>query len=161
MGAGGVFLAPRLIKAIGLGRTFIAGLAALGTGFLTLTIGAPWVAARSPAWSVVIAIIPAGIAVAGVSVANVAFFTLRQTIPPPRLLGRVIAASRTLSWAGIPVGAGLGGFLGDALGLKVVYLGASTILILVASLLVLTRLWSHGEGPETESTESSGSALTD
>jgi len=153
IGAFGVVLAPRLIKAIDLGRTFIAGLAALGAGFLLLTIGAPWVAARSPVWSVIRAIIPAGIAVAGVSVANVAFFTLRQTVPPQRLRGRVIAASRTLSWAGIPIGAGLGGFLGDALGLKAVYLGASMTLLLVASLLVLTKLWTQRSGPEIASTD--------
>lgn len=141
VGAAGVMVAPRVTRWLGLGRTFVLGMAMLGAGFLSLTIGAPLIAALSPWASVGVAVLPAGIAVAGVSVANVAFFTLRQTLPPQHLLGRVIAASRTISWAGIPVGAAAGGMLGDAVGVGPVYAGASLLLLIMAALLMLTPLW--------------------
>ncbi len=149
LGASGVVLAPRLTRLIGLGRTFVVGMGLLGGGFLILVVGSSWIAALSPVWSIVAATLPSGFAVAGVSLANVAFFTLRQQIPPPEMLGRVIAASRTLAWAGIPAAAAVGGTLGDALGIKPVYFGASLILLVVASLLTLTSLWRHRAPAET------------
>ncbi|MCJ7724826.1 MAG: MFS transporter [Acidimicrobiia bacterium] len=143
LGAAGVALAPRLTRIVGLGRTFVLGMAMLGGGFLTLALAAQWVAGFGPWVSVALATLPAGIAVAGVSLANVAFFTLRQQIPPQEMLGRVVAASRTLAWAGIPFAAAVGGALGDAVGVKPVYLGASAILLIVAALLTRTDLWRH------------------
>ena len=152
LGAAGVVLAPRLIARFDLGRTFVFGLAGLGAGFFFLTMAAPGIAELDEVASVVVAILPAGIAVGGVSVANVAFFTLRQTVPPEELRGRIIAASRTLSWAGIPVGAAVGGVLGDVLGVRAVYLAASSILLLVSALVVLTPLWSYRSMPEVAPT---------
>jgi len=143
LGASGVALAPRLSRVIGLGRTFVLGLAMLGGGFMVLALASGWISGLPTVGSIVAATIPAGFAVAGVSLANVAFFTLRQQVPPREMLGRVIAASRTLAWAGIPFGAAIGGWLGDAIGVRPVYLGASLILLVVASLLTLTQLWRH------------------
>ena len=142
LGAFGVALAPRVTRRVGLGRTFVLGLAMLGSGFLALVLAAPWIAEFSPVRSVLVATLPAGAAVTGVSLANVAFFTLRQQVPPQRLLGRVISASRTLSWAGIPLGAALGGKLGDVIGLEPVYIGAATALLVVAAILMLSNLWT-------------------
>ncbi|HSR14535.1 MAG TPA: MFS transporter, partial [Gemmatimonadales bacterium] len=141
LGALGVGAAPRLARWLGLGRTFVLGLAMLGGGFLVLSALAVPFAALSPVGSTMAAIVPAGVAVAGVSFTNVAFTTLRQQLPPPDLLGRVISASRTISWAGIPVGAALGGRLAEAFGITGVYLGASTALVGTALAVGLTRLW--------------------
>lgn len=143
LGASGVALAPRLTRMIGLGKTFVLGLAMLGGGFMALALASSWISGLSTVGSIFAATVPAGFAVAGVSLANVAFFTLRQQVPPREMLGRVIAASRTLAWAGIPFGAAVGGWLGDAIGVRPVYLGASLILLVVASLLTLTELWRH------------------
>jgi MFS family permease len=152
VGASGVLLAPRVTRLIGLGRTFVVGMALLGGGFMTLAVAANAIAALSPVWSIVAATFPAGLAITGVSLANVAFFTLRQQLPPPEMRGRVIAASRTLAWAFLPIGASVGGVLGDAVGVRPVYLGASLLLLVVAALLVLTALWHHREpGSETAS----------
>ncbi|MCB2223013.1 MAG: MFS transporter [Actinobacteria bacterium] len=152
VGTSGVLLAPRLSRVLGLGRTFVAGMALLGGGFLTLALASSVIASLSPVWSIVVATVPAGAAVTGVSLANVAFFTLRQQLPPEAMRGRVIAASRTLAWAGIPVAAALGGLLGEAIGVLPVYVGASLVLLAVAALLVLTSLWTYraasGDGPD-------------
>jgi len=142
LGTLGVVLAPGATRRFGLGRTFVLGLALLGSGFLSLVLAAPWIADLSHLQSVLAATVPAGAAVTGVSLVNVSFFTLRQQVPPERLLGRVISASRTLSWAGVPLGAAVGGKLGDVIGLEPIYIASSTILLVVAATLMLSPLWT-------------------
>ncbi len=150
LGALGVMAAPRLAPLLGLGRTFVCGLAAMGVGFFALTIAAPALKELSPVLTTIVAIFPAGLAVTGVSFLNVAFTTLRQQLPPPQLRGRVIAASRTLAWAGLPVGAVLGGAAGQAFGLPVVYGGASLTIVAMALALTGTTIW-RARGPSVDS----------
>ena len=143
LGALGVVAAPAVARRLGLGRTFVVGLGAMGAGFLVLALAAPALADLSPALTTALAVLPAGVAVTGVSFLNVAFTTMRQQLPPPELRGRVIAASRTLSWAGLPLGAVLGGAAGEAFGLPPVYAGASVAIVGMSLVLTTTSLW-HG-----------------
>jgi hypothetical protein len=53
----------------------------------------------------------------GTVVYNVNQVSLRQSITPDRLLGRMNASMRFLVWGTMPVGALIGGALGDAIGL--------------------------------------------
>ena len=106
-------------------------------GMLGLGFGFGIVSTMSTIW----AVIPAGIALAGVGWVNVAFFTLRQKMTPEELLGRVIAASRTLSWMLIPVGAALGGALAEQIGLVPIYLFGSFGVIGLAAILLGTPLY--------------------
>jgi hypothetical protein len=147
VGALGIMAAPAVTRRIGLGRAFVLGLGALGAGFLVLDLAAPAIEGL-PVWgSTLAAVFPAGLAVTGVSFVNVAFTTMRQQLPPPRLRGRVIAASRTLSWAGLPVGATLGGAAGQRFGVGTVYAWAAGAIVITAAVLVLSRLWREGDGP--------------
>ncbi len=130
IGSVGLVLAPRVSRRIGLGRLYVLGIAFLGIGFAGVT------AMRS-----FLAVIPAGLGVAGVGWVNVAFVTMRQQVTPAPLLGRVTAASRTLSYVFIPAGAAAGGFLADALGIVPVYLLGSVGTMVVAFVLALTPLW--------------------
>jgi len=141
LGALGVIAAPVAVRRLGLGRTFIAGLAAMGAGFLVLVVSAPALSQLSPQFTTLWAVFPAGLAVTGVSFLNVAFTTLRQQLPPPELRGRVIAASRTLAWAGLPLGAVLGGAAGEAFGLPAVYTASASLITGMAFLLCATSLW--------------------
>jgi hypothetical protein len=141
LGALGLAAAPVLARRLGLGRVFVIGLFFLGFGFFSLNLAAPAIADLSPIASTVASIFPAGLSVAGVSFANVAFTTLRQRIPPAHLLGRVTAASRTLAWALLPIGAAVGGAAGEAFGVSAVYGGASAALLVVALSLGATSLW--------------------
>lgn len=54
----------------------------------------------------------------GVPFYNVNQLSLRQSLTPARLQARVHATSRTLTWGAIPIGAFLGGQLGEHLGLR-------------------------------------------
>ena len=129
IGAIGAVLAPRLSTIVPLGTMYVTGLFLVGGGFLALAVMRSF-------W----AVIPAGLAFAGMAWVNVALVTMRQRLTPTELLGRVIAASRTLAWIGLPVGAALGGLIAGYIGVIPVYVGGSTLVILIATFLLTTAL---------------------
>lgn len=126
----GVSLAPRIAARVGLGRTVILGGLVFGAG-------ATGAGLAGGAW----AVLPFGVAMAGVSINQVAFVTLRQRLTPPALLGRVIAASRTIAWGGIPVGLMIGTPIGDLVGLRPLFVGSGILIAAVAALMILGPLW--------------------
>lgn len=78
---------------------------------------------------------------------NVVSVSLSQTLVPPHLLGRVSAASRLLSWGTLPLGALLGGFVGEGVGLRPVFAfaAASTLLLLLLRRTVTERAITRAE----------------
>lgn len=77
-----------------------------------------------------------GVAVCGVIAGNVIAGSFYQTYCPTELLGRVRASSSTISYGAIPVGALLGGALGDALGTRTTIWIMSTVLLGAALVLL-------------------------
>ena len=71
------------------------------------------------AWLVGLSFAVAGF---GVVLWNVVTVSLRQRIVPDALLGRLNASYRLLAWGSQPIGALLGGLIGEALGLPAVFL---------------------------------------
>jgi MFS family permease len=67
---------------------------------------------------------------------NVIFGSLRQRIVPNHLLGRVMASFRIISWGSLPLGALLGGIVGQTFGLTAVFITAAVI----HGLLLFSRL---------------------
>ncbi len=130
IGSIGVMFAGRVARRIPLGSMYLVGLAMLGGGFL--------VVALIPSW---FAVIPAGLAVTGVTWVNVALVTMRQRLAPKDQMGRVIAASRTFAWAGLPAGAAIGGLLASVIGVVPVYLAGSIGVLIVAAFLTRTALY--------------------
>jgi predicted MFS family arabinose efflux permease len=55
-------------------------------------------------------------------IAGATSITLRQAVAPDRLLGRVIAVGRVVTWGGVALGALLGGVLADYFGVRPVLL---------------------------------------
>jgi MFS family permease len=129
IGSIGVPFASRVSKRLSLGAMYVVGLTMLGGGFLLVVVARNW-----------LAVIPAGIAVTGVTWVNVALVTLRQRLAPKEQMGRVIAASRTLAWAGLPLGAALGGLLASTFGIVPVYLAGSVGVLVVTVFLSRTAL---------------------
>ena len=129
IGAIGAALAPRIAATVPLGTMYVMGLFLVGGGFLTLAVMPSF-------WGV----IPAGLAFAGMAWVNVALVTMRQRLTPTELLGRVIAASRTLAWIGLPVGAALGGMIAGYVGVIPVYIGGSALVLVIAAFLLTTAL---------------------
>ena len=130
VGSIGVAFAGRVAKRLPLGTMYLVGLGLLGGGFLGVVITRSW-------W----AVIPSGIAITGVTWVNVALMTLRQKLAPPDQMGRVIAASRTLAWSGLPLGAALGGALASAFGIIHVYVVGACGVLVVTVLLTRTALY--------------------
>ncbi|THJ65114.1 MFS transporter [Arthrobacter echini] len=77
---------------------------------------------------------------AAIVMGNVIIVSLRQRITPNELLGRVNSAYRLVGWGTMPIGALLGGFLAQALGLQPTFaIMALVVLALVALLPLLTN----------------------
>lgn len=113
-----------------LGRARLLVVAVLMSG---LSIATPAVTANA-------VIVGVAFAVSGVGVMlwNVVTVSLRQRIVPDRLLGRLNASYRLLAWGSQPLGALVGGAIGEALGLPAVFLlaGIATGLLMVAFRIV-------------------------
>jgi hypothetical protein len=58
---------------------------------------------------------------------NVITVSLRQQVIPDHLFGRVNSAYRFLGWGGMPIGAGLGGLVAHAFGLRAPFVLAGII----------------------------------
>ena len=114
-----------------LGRTATLAVTILTS---TLSLGAP--ALTTDAWLVAGANVLAGF---GIAVWNVVTVSLRQQLTPDALLGRVNSAYRLLAWGTVPLGAGLGGLVGEAWGLRWVFVGAAVVSLTMLALLRLVR----------------------
>ncbi len=70
---------------------------------------------------------------------NVVTVSFRQRITPDRLLGRVNSCYRLVAWGTMPLGAAVGGLLGQVLGLRAVFaLMATLTLTLCLGMLIVT-----------------------
>jgi MFS family permease len=122
-------LVPALTRYLGPGPTLLiaAGSYALGALIIPLATGAPW-----QSFSILVA--AWGVIGIGNGLGNIVSTSLTQLLVPARLLGRVTATSMTIGWGASPLGAFLGGILGQALGLRPT--------LLIAALGILgTLLW--------------------
>jgi MFS family permease len=69
---------------------------------------------------------------------NVITVSLRQTLVPDELLGRVNSAYRLLGWGTMPLGALTGGVIADVFGLRAPFLVAGIVALLLAAWIGLT-----------------------
>ncbi|HEV3471667.1 MAG TPA: MFS transporter [Actinomycetota bacterium] len=84
---------------------------------------------------------------------NVITVSMRQTIIPDRLLGRVNSVYRLFGWGSMPIGAALGGFLGTVFGLRAPYFVMAAVLAVMALItapLVNNRTIAAAKAAATE-----------
>jgi MFS family permease len=142
MGVGGLIgalFAPRITRLLGLGRAMVSGL-----GFAGVCLLAVMFTTYGPAPMVLLALF-----MIGISVINIPLATIRQHYAGEGMLGRVISAARALGWATLPVGALIGGWLGDTPD-AYPWVARTFPLILIACALWLftTVIWTDTFGPE-------------
>jgi MFS family permease len=126
----GTLLASRIERAIGRANLFVACIASL------LVMDLVWIVIPQPL--AIGAILAVSSSLGGAF--NVVFGSIRQRIVPNHLLGRVMASFRVISWGALPLGALLGGIIGQTLGLTAVFIAAAVIhLCLLPSRLILTN----------------------
>jgi predicted MFS family arabinose efflux permease len=114
----------------------------LGLGLFLGGLGTLLVASATGSVPLVVTLLFAGEAALGFALPffNVNQLSLRQSLTPARLQARVHASSRTLTWGALPVGAVIGGILGEHIGLRstLAVSGAGTLAVaLVAYVSVL------------------------
>jgi MFS family permease len=115
----GAGLGGGLTRRAGVGRVIVLAALAIGLGWLV-------VAAAQGGPAVAFAVIAGGITLAGLgnTLYNINTASLSQAITPDRLLGRVNASKLFVGWGALPLGSLIGGFLGEAIGLRTTLLFA-------------------------------------
>jgi predicted MFS family arabinose efflux permease len=109
----GSLLAGRIATRFGLGATIIGVMIVGDVANLLIPL------ASGPTFLVVgMLMVPSFVAGVTSPVYNINQVSLRQAITPDRLQGRMNASVRFLVWGTIPIGALMGGALGEALGLR-------------------------------------------
>lgn len=123
-GVVGTLAAQPMIRRLGRARVLVVAI----TGNALL--------AGAPALSDSAFVVGAAFVVGGTTVVawNIITVSLRQSIVPDRLIGRVNSAYRLLAWGTLPLGALLGGFIGELTDLRVVFAlaGIGSLLLLLA-----------------------------
>lgn len=105
----GLWASARVVRRLGLGRTMWATQLVVAAGTLFM----PLAQFGQPLLVMATALVVTGV---GASIQDVNQVTLRQTLTPDRLQGRMNAIFRLFYWGSMPVAGFLGGFLGDRLG---------------------------------------------
>jgi MFS family permease len=124
----GAILADPIIRR--LGRTRSLALGVLGG---VAVVGTPAVTTNA-------LVIAAAFLAGGVTNAlwNVVAVSLRQRITPDRILGRINSSYRLVAWGTRPLGAALGGLLGELLGVRAVFAVAAALML--ATLVGMTQV---------------------
>lgn len=110
-GLAGAILARRLIRLFGDGRTMV--LAAVVEALSALLVPA-----TEQGWRLALFCLGQAIASMAIVAFNVVASSYRQEIVPARLMGRVIAANRMVTWGALPIGAFSAGALASNLGVR-------------------------------------------
>jgi predicted MFS family arabinose efflux permease len=145
-GVAGSVVAPVVARHIGLGRTMVLGFAVFGLAY-TVFVNTPF----GP-----VGLLYLFLALAGLQFVNVPAATIRQIYSPPKLLGRVTAASRALAWSSLPVGALVGTAVVDAVGEVAEGLSSFVVAVRTAPMVILgiglalvpTVIWRDTFGSE-------------
>ena len=115
----GAAFGERLTRRTGIGRMIVVAACAIGAGWLTMSFakGTPVAA---------FAVLAGGFVVAGLgnTLYNIGVASLSQAVTPDRLLGRMNATRLFIGWGTLPVGSLIGGFLGQAIGIRATLLVA-------------------------------------
>lgn len=150
IGNAGALLAAFLAGAAGSrlasGRVIVGASALAGLGALLLPMATTATA---------LPVLSAGMVVValGSIMYNITQVSLRQTLTPERLLGRVNATMRSIVWGAIPVGSTLGGLLASTIGIRpTLWLAAAASIAAFLPLLLspVVRLRSLPIGPDRQ-----------
>lgn len=119
-------VARRLTARVGQARALVGGTLLLGLAFLAQAF-------TTPGWGLTWWVVSGFVASFCIILTNVVTMTIRQTVCPPHLLGRVNAIMELMAWGVMPVASLLGGVLGSLAGTRVALLvsgGVSALAVL-------------------------------
>ncbi|WP_329080518.1 MFS transporter [Streptosporangium sp. NBC_01469] len=128
----GAMVNARVVRTLGLGPTLV-GAALLAVLPILL------IASAGPGAGSLLVSVAIGLMLAGISVYNINQISLRQAITPTELQGRMNASMRFAVWGTLPLGAAIGGVLGDVFGVRPMLWVLGSLAALVCLPLLLTR----------------------
>ena len=133
----GAIVASPAARRFGTGKTLMGGTLLSGIGGLTIAF------AHTSGFGTLPTLIAAQLLlIVGIPIYNINQLSLRQAITPAGVRGRVNATVRFLVWGTMPIGALLGGYLGETLGVQpTLTIGAAGMLL--AGLWVLASPLRH------------------
>ncbi len=141
----GALLPARLVRTLGVGPTLAASIAVVGLSDLALPLAgqdARWVALAVGLGQFFFGL--------GLTVFRVAQISVRQALVPDGLLGRVGGALNLLGWGIAPLGALIGGVLGQAIGLRPTLLIGAVLEAMIALWIWQSPLWAMRDVPPGE-----------
>jgi MFS family permease len=109
----GAIFADRLSHRLGIGRLVLWAMILACTIMLAIAFVPAGVALTLPLLMVIL-----GLNGFGIAIASIAAVSIRQAVTPSRLLGRMTASYRFVSYGMVALGALVGGFAGELLGLR-------------------------------------------
>jgi MFS family permease len=112
-GLAGAIVVSRVAERLGVGRAIWSAILLGSVAGLLVPL-----AARPLAFALPLLIVAQSLTGFGSTIYNINQVSLRQTITPDRLLGRMNASMRFIVWGTIPLGSLIGGFLGQGIGLR-------------------------------------------
>jgi MFS family permease len=136
----GSLVADRVLARFRFGRVMLVGSVVSAVAITLMALATPATAVVQLAAAVLIGEF-------GVTIYDISQISLRQAATPPALLGRMNATVRFVNWGPIPIGAFLGGILGEALGLRTALWIAAAGSLLPAVPILLSRVRSLRELP--------------
>jgi MFS family permease len=131
-GVAGAILAGRIAQQFGVGVTLIIAILLSSAAALLIAL------AESLPFALLLVICAQGLMNFLLPVNNVNIISLRQSLTPDRLQGRVNASARFVAGIGMPVGALVGGALAEQFGLRSSIVAASLGLLLGAGCLAFS-----------------------
>src|SRR5918997_72635 len=119
----GALLTDRLARTVGVGR-------AMWTSAVVSNLGVLLIPAAAGDRTAVLLVLGTAFFLQGLGMTgtNVHTYAIRQAVTPTAMLGRVNAAYRVLTYGFVPLGALLGGLLGEAIGLRSALLVGALVL---------------------------------
>jgi predicted MFS family arabinose efflux permease len=132
-GVCGALVGPRVAGRVGYGGAIACGVALMASGNALVAFSGPPLALAG--------MVPGQVLTGfGLPLCTISMISLRQSITPRELLGRINATTRLMSWGVLPLGALLGGALGEAIGIRptLVLSAAGSALVVLWVLVALT-----------------------
>lgn len=146
----GAMLAQTVSKRFGLGVSFLGAVIIECLSALIVPLTPPGTPMTIP-----LLILAFGLMDFGASLSGVVALSVRQTITPSHLLGRMTASYRTVSYGTIPLGAAFGGWVGQWLGLRLgLAIGAAGLLTTIVW-AILSPVVCLGQIDDLQTTEMS------
>jgi MFS family permease len=138
----GAVIPARLVRALGVGPTLAGSIAVVGVSDLALPL-----AGQDLRWVALAVALGQFCFGLGLTVFRVAQVSVRQALVPDRLLGRVGGALNVLGWGIAPLGAIVGGLLGQMIGLRSTLIIGAILEAATALLIWQSPLWAMRDLP--------------